>query len=187
MAPQNEAQFSASTAHTLARTAPMKEVFRGTVLHPLEIGVRTAVRRRRYLSQARAEAAPPALSLHADAVNQLRRDGYHVIPNYYSAERCAGLRAEIDRIIAEQPDVVQQDDLKSDSRVYGAERASTTIRAFHADALCREIGETYFGAPLANLSTLAGRLTAISGNRGSGQGWHRDALHFQYKSLIYLT
>lgn len=165
----------------------MKELFRGTALHPLEIGFRTAVRRHRYLSQARAEAGSPALPLHADAVNQLRRNGYHVIPNYYSPERCAELRAEIDRIIAEQPDVVQQDELKSDSRVYGIERASAAIRAFHTDTRCREIGETYFGAPLTNLSTLAGRLIAISGNQGSGQGWHRDALHFQYKSLIYLT
>src|ERR1700743_2508387 len=115
MASPDEAESPTCASHVLAGAGPMKDVFRGTILYPLEIGVRTAVRRHRYLSQARAEAAPPALSLHADAVNQLRRDGYHVIPNYYSAERCAGLRAEIDRIIAEQPDVVQQDDLKSDS------------------------------------------------------------------------
>jgi hypothetical protein len=162
-------------------------MFRGTVLHPLEIGIRTAVRRRRYLSQARTEAGSPPLTRHTDAVSHLRRDGYHVIPNYYSAEFCAELRAEIDRIIAEQPDIVQLDDRKSDFRVHGSERASTAIRKFYADAFCREIGEAYFGAPLTGLGTLAGRLRAISGNLGSGQGWHRDSLYFQYKALIYLT
>ena len=165
----------------------MVEIFQGTALHSFEVGIRTAVRRQRYLSRARRETGNQPLPHDTDAVRQLRRDGYYVVPNFYSAEFCAELCAEIDRIIAEQPDIVHLDALASDFRVHGAERASEAIRAFHANALCRETGEAYFGASLANLGTLAGRLSAISGNLGSGQGWHRDALHFQYKAMVYLT
>lgn len=120
-------------------------------------------------------------------VRQLRRVGYVVIPDYYSAAQCAFVRSEIDRLIAEQPDAVQTDKSRADCRVFGSEIASTLIRSFHDDMFCFAVGEAYRRAPLANFSTLAARLTAVPGNLGSGQGWHRDAFHFQYKSMIYLS
>jgi hypothetical protein len=165
----------------------MAELFVGTGLHALEVGARTIVRRRRYLSQARQGQASPAPAGVAAALGGLRKNGYFVVPGFYSAETCAGLRAEIDRIIQEQGDIVQLDEKRSDYRVHGAERASQPIRAFHEDPFCRGAGESYFDGALGNLGTLAARLTAIQGNLGSGQGWHRDALHFQYKAMVYLS
>lgn len=165
----------------------MAELFAGTGLHALEVGARTIVRRRRYLSKARQGRASPAPAGAADALDGLRKNGYFVVPGFYSAETCARLRAEIDRIIEEQGDIVQLDEKRSDYRVHGAERASQQIRAFHEDMFCRGAGESYFGGTLGNLSTLAARLTAIPGNLGSGQGWHRDSIYFQYKAMVYLS
>lgn len=133
----------------------------------------------------RPRAALP--SQIADAVWALRRDGYCVVPNYYSADQCAFLRNEIDRIIREQPDNVQKDPRNSDYRIFGAENASAAIRGFHIDPMPLAAGEAYRRGRLKNFSTLAARLTAVPGNIGSGQGWHRDAFHFQYKSMIYLS
>jgi hypothetical protein len=123
----------------------------------------------------------------SEILENLRVHGYAVLPNFYDAERCALLRGEIDRIIREQPDVVQRDKLDSDLRVFGAERASATIREFHDASFPIAIGEHYSGRELTCFSTLAGWLSARPGNLGSGQGWHRDAFHFQYKAMVYLS
>ncbi|HEU0162940.1 MAG TPA: phytanoyl-CoA dioxygenase family protein [Rhizomicrobium sp.] len=120
-------------------------------------------------------------------VRQLRQTGYVVIPGYYTADQCATLRADIDRIIHDQPEALQKDKTGADCRIFGSERASPAIRAFHDDPFCRDVGQAYRRGPLTNFSTLAARLTAKPGNLGSGQGWHRDAFYFQYKSMIYLS
>src|SRR6185437_16980073 len=61
------------------------------------------------------------------------------------------------------------------------------IAAFHGDEFLRGAGEAYGGRALVNHTTLAARLRARPGNLGSGQGWHRDAFHFQYKAMVYLS
>lgn len=137
---------------------------------------------KRYLRQ-RAAPSPGT----AEAVRALRREGYFIIPGYYTSDQCAFLRGEIDRIIREQPDSIQKDPHGSDFRIFGSENASAALRDYHQDTRLTEIGEAYWRGPLQNFSTLAARLTAMPGNNGSGQGWHRDAFHFQFKSMIYLS
>lgn len=131
-------------------------------------------------------------SVAADAtvmgiVKNLRRDGFAVLPAYYTAEECAQGRAEIDAMIAARPDAIQSFGQGSDLRIYGSEHASSLARRFHDDALFLEVGRAYRRGPLTNFSTLAARLTAKPGNQGSGQGWHRDAFYFQFKSMVYLS
>jgi len=94
---------------------------------------------------------------------------------------------EIDRIIETQPEAVRRDATDADHRVFGAEHASSILAEFHNDPTLLSIGETYRRDKLRNFSTLAGRLRAKPGNLGSGQGWHRDAFHFQFKAMVYLT
>jgi hypothetical protein len=141
----------------------------------------------RYFSRARQRPARPLPPGAAPVLESLRAHGYAVVPNFYDADRCAFLRAEIDRIIREQPDVVQRDKLNADLRVFGAERASAAIGEFHDAVFPIAVGEHYGGRELTSFSTLAGFLSARPGNLGSGQGWHRDAFHFQYKAMVYLT
>ncbi len=148
----------------------------------------TLVDRWRYFRAYRSTVRRAAASSRAAAaLPELKRRGYIAFPGYYSSAQCQRLRAEIDRVIHEQPDVVQKDKFDADQRVFGAERASTEIALFHDDPFLREIGEAYRRSALTNFTTLASRLTARPENLGSGQGWHRDAFHWQYKALIYLT
>ena len=124
---------------------------------------------------------------HDHLVRQLRRNGCAILPSYYDAGRCARMVAEIDHIVETQPDAVRRDAMDADHRVFGAERASSILAEFHNDPLLLSVGEAYRRGPLRNFSTLAGRLRPKSGNLGSGQGWHRDAFHFQFKAMVYLT
>jgi len=121
------------------------------------------------------------------ALQNLRAYGYAVIPAFCDATRCALLCEEVDRVIREQPDVVQHDPFGADQRIFGAERASAAIRKFHDADFPIAVGEYYGSRRLTCFSTLAGRISARPGNLGSGQGWHRDAFHFQYKAMLYLT
>jgi len=130
-----------------------------------------------------AVAVAPGLQAH---VANLKRDGYSVLPGYYSRELCAKIRSQIDAAIVGQPENVQADPKGADHRLYGAENLSPEIRAFHDDPFIRSVGEAYGGWRLTNLSTLGARLEAKADNLGSGQGWHRDSFHFQYKGMVYL-
>ena len=116
----------------------------------------------------------------------LERHGCFAMPDYYSVEICAAARAEIDRIIPSSRMPCRYS-AGADIRAYGVERASAAIAAFHDDAFCRAVGEKLFRQRIGDFGTLSGKSTAKPGNQGSGQGWHRDALHFQYKAMIYLT
>ena len=120
-------------------------------------------------------------------LDALSREGYAVLPDYFGAGQCDTWMAEIDRMMATQPDVVRSDAAGADSRVFGAERFCASLAAFGADRFLREVGGAYHRGALRNHATLAGRLRFAPGNLGSGQGWHRDAFHFQYKAMVYLT
>lgn len=120
-------------------------------------------------------------------LDQVRQDGVAAIPGYWSADRCAHARAELDRIIAEHPDAVQSRSKGADQRMYGVEEASPALMEFHADPFARGFGEALGGSAIYNFSTLGARIAASEGNTGSGDGWHRDAHGFQFKAIIYLS
>ena len=144
-------------------------------------------RARRLLAEPAASGAAPSGVDMGALLAQIRRQSFAVVPDFYTAAECARLRAEVDRVMSEHPQCVRVDRVGADHRLFGAEHGSAAIAAFHGDPFAHGIAEAYFGGRIVNLATLAGRLEARQGNSGSGQGWHRDAFHFQFKSIIYLS
>src|SRR5438067_516890 len=124
-----------------------------------------------------ARAEYPALD---SRLVDLQRDGVTAITGYWSAEKCAAARAELDRLMQSRPDCVRRFSNDSDKRLFGAERAGPVIADFHDDAFLRSIGEIAGGLQLYNLVTLGARIDATETNRGSGDGWHRDTFGFQF-------
>ena len=49
------------------------------------------------------------------------------------------------------------------------------------------IGSHLYGRRLRNLMTMANKVEFKNGNLGSGGGWHRDHVNFQFKAILYLT
>jgi hypothetical protein len=84
------------------------------------------------------------------------------------------------------PDCVHRFSADSDKRMFGIETAGDTCHAFHDDPLLRSIGEIDGGFALYNFATLGARIDATANNRGSGDGWHRDAFGYQFKAIVYL-
>lgn len=122
-----------------------------------------------------------------DTLAALRKDGVAAIENYWSPSQCAAARTEIDRLIVDFPDSVRCFSADSDRRMFGVEMCSETLRAFHDDALLRSVGEFVGGRKLFNFATLGARIDATGENRGSGDGWHRDAFGYQFKAILYLN
>jgi hypothetical protein len=123
-----------------------------------------------------------------ELIDQLKRFGFVVIPDYYTKEKCAIIRAEIDKLIESNSEYLWVDEKKSDHRIYGAEQLSAIIKEFHDDPFLLKLAEAFNEVPIINSHTLVGKIVAVMDNLGSGQGWHRDsASPFQFKALIYVS
>jgi phytanoyl-CoA dioxygenase PhyH len=128
--------------------------------------------------------------LRTDADGLIRRlsaDGIAIVENYWPAEKCAAGRAEIDRLIATYPEAVRRYSGESDKRMFGVESVSPLLAEFHDDPFLSGIGEASGGLALYNFVTLGARIDGTPENNGSGDGWHRDAYGFQFKSILYLS
>jgi hypothetical protein len=124
---------------------------------------------------------------YAPHIENLRRNGYSVIPGYISSEVCAELRSQVDSAIVDYPKALWTGLMGADERIFGINLCGGGFGDFFNDHYLQEVGERYFGCQITNLQTLAGRIGAIEGNIGSGEGWHRDATNCQYKAIIYLN
>lgn len=120
-------------------------------------------------------------------LDRVESDGVAVVPGYWSDERCAQARAEIDRLLLDHPDAVRKYSRGADKRMYGVESVSALLADFHSDPFLRGFGEICGGLALYNLATLGARIDATPENNGSGDGWHRDAHGYQFKSILYLS
>ena len=97
------------------------------------------------------------------------------------------LRNQVDAAIASYPKAVWKGEKGADQRIFGIELCGGAFKSFYSDHNFRNIGENYLNCKISNLQTLAGRIDAIEGNMGSGEGWHRDANYLQYKVIVYLS
>ncbi len=119
--------------------------------------------------------------------DKLLLNGYVEIPNYFSSSDCNTIINDIRKAEIDYPESVWSGSLNSDKRIFGIELLKGKILDFHSDSNLLKIGEKLFNGKLINFQTLAGHLTYVKGNIGSGEGWHRDGYNFQYKALVYLS
>jgi hypothetical protein len=110
--------------------------------------------------------------------------GYCVIPEFYDAATCARCVAELERLFDEYPEYVHR---KSDMRLFGVEAGSNVFRAFAEDPRLLMCAECVLGEATVNAFTLGARIDYAPANRGSGEGWHRDAFLVAFKAILYLS
>lgn len=132
----------------------------------------------------RLRAAIPGIEAN---LAELHRDGVSTLPGYWSADKCEQARGELDRLLRDYPGCIRRFSGDADQRMFGVETVSELCRSFHEDPLLRGVGECEGGLALYNLVTLGARIDGSAGNRGSGDGWHRDAFGYQFKAIIYLN
>jgi Phytanoyl-CoA dioxygenase (PhyH) len=122
------------------------------------------------------------------ALRELRRVGFAVLPGFLSQERCADLIGRIDAGLAKYASFVQRDGSGADHRLFGLDAVDEEIRRVAFDPFAMDVLGRYEQASGYEGFALSARLVATAGNKGSGQGWHRDsAAHKQTKCIVYLT
>ena len=87
----------------------------------------------------------------------VERDGIAVVPGYWSEDKCAQARSEIDRLMIEYPAIVRASSGGSDKRMYGVESVSPLLADFHDDPFLLGFGELIGGLILYNFATLGAR------------------------------
>lgn len=122
-------------------------------------------------------------------VNEISKNGFAVVQNFYTEQECFLLREELDKLIEKRinENTVWIDKAASDYRCFGAEDDSNLIARFHNDKFLNAVADNYFRAKMTCSNTLAAKIIYKDNNIGSGQGWHRDGNQLQFKALIYLS
>ncbi len=129
------------------------------------------------------------ISFHSDTewiLEKLNKDGYCKIKNFWSEDECINGMKSIDDLIRDFPEYVRSEN-KSDQRVYGAEKISRNINDFSKNKLLISVAKNYNRKETKLGFTLAAKMPAKKHNKGSGEGWHRDAFFRQFKTLLYLS
>ena len=121
---------------------------------------------------------------HSSVLREIREHGYVMVPGYFDADQCNRCIADFERLIVDEPGHVQR---ASDVRVFGIEDLSPIIRRFADDPYLLALARAYNGTATVNAFTLANRVDAVRGSRGSGEGWHKDSSFRQFKAFVYLN
>jgi ectoine hydroxylase-related dioxygenase (phytanoyl-CoA dioxygenase family) len=122
----------------------------------------------------------------SDIINDLENKGFSVIENYLKKEQCDRLSKKISLFIKKNPKKIYVGKYSSDKRIFGAEFIDPVISKYHNSNVLKKIGSFYMKCELKNLMTMANETIFKKKNLGSGEGWHRDNINKQYKSILYL-
>jgi hypothetical protein len=122
-----------------------------------------------------------------EIVNKLKVYGYCKIDNYFALDKCHRICNEIDILIDNNHPKIIVDEQQSDHRLNGINNISDEINSFTNDEFILDIARTLSNREELPRFTLGALLKYKKGNLGSGAGWHRDSLGFQFKAMIYLS
>ena len=125
---------------------------------------------------------------HPEIAHELKTKGVFAIPDFLSANTCAELRGEIDRLIHKYEKEIWTDPVGCDRRIFGANEFSEGLNQYFKNEFIRDVILDFENGSEIKGFTMAARLDYKPGNLGSGNGWHRDsAFYSQTKSIIYLS
>lgn len=137
-----------------------------------------------YYWSTRNRVTFPALPQTEQLLAKLDEDGFAVVKDYWSDNKCARALGDIEAMIRERPDHVVR---TSDIRVNGAEEFSSSIEIFHSDPMLQRISDMVHGQRTFCGFTLANKVESHPISKGSGEGWHKDMSFIQFKAFLYLN
>lgn len=127
------------------------------------------------------------LSESSDSVfRSLKSNGFFIVDEFLSPEKCARLRQEID--VHGDKDYAWKDATDSDQRIYGIESVSQEFNSLFNHPLLNDVYKKYIDKTSRNEFIMGNRVEFKKDNAGSGGGWHRDSINRrQLKFIVYLS
>jgi len=123
-----------------------------------------------------------------DMASVIRKQGFVVLEDYYTDEKCDAIRKDMDRLHEVNKEKIFVDPTSADKRMFGANLHSELINDFWEDPFLNKIRDYYYQTTDFVGCTLAARIDAVKDNIGSGAGWHRDTIYgTQLKAILYLS
>jgi len=117
----------------------------------------------------------------------IKKRGFHVVENFLDKSECDLIIQAMNNFNTSNPDRVWKDKFDCEYRLFGAEKINLKIMNFFSNEFLSMIGSRCFGSFLSNLMTMANKIEYKNNNQGSGGGWHRDDVNFQFKAILYLS
>lgn len=124
-----------------------------------------------------------------EIVKKIKENGFAVVPDFYTQEECLALKKEVDKLVEKRREEKKLwiDPFGADKRCFAAEDDSELIAKYNKNKFCNSVADNVFEGKIECSNTLAAHIEYKEGNIGSGQGWHRDGNHFQFKAIVYLS
>jgi hypothetical protein len=122
-------------------------------------------------------------------MEEIHRNGFYKKEKYWNKEKIQVAKAAIDELCA-ATNVKNSwvDPEKSDHRFFYSEKHRKIFEEFQNDPFIEKVRKFYTGRKRADKCVLAAKLISISGNKGSGGGWHMDSpFSLQFKAFLFLT
>jgi len=117
---------------------------------------------------------------------KLKKNGYLVIDNFYDHKTCENIIQEINKFKENNKNLIWRDNNDCEFRIFGAEKIDKKLFDFFSNKKLIDVGSNCLGREISNLMTMANKIKGEKNNLGSGGGWHRDDINFQYKAILYL-
>ena len=78
-------------------------------------------------------------------LKKIEKNGYVIIPNFFSKEKCNQIKDIINNFINTNPNLVWKDKINSDNRIFGAENISYEMKELiqHLIFFSKKVGENY--------------------------------------------
>ena len=119
---------------------------------------------------------------------EVKRKGYTVIPDFFSANECEELIKNIDTYSHKLEDQIWSSQDGSDKRIFGFNNINKLAQKFFENKFIRAVFSKLVKIESWNGFVMSGCIKYVENNKGSGQGWHRDsAPKDQLKAIVYLT
>ena len=121
-------------------------------------------------------------------LNKIGEDGFFVVEDFLSESECNKYKDLLDKFISEKKDLIWQDELGADTRIYFASKRIPEFNKLFCDEFIRKSLKGYTGCKNPVGFAMANKLSFVDGSLGSGGGWHRDSLiSHQFKTILYLS